>query len=191
MKKPTRNSLSKSYKNLSRANRSKQILNLFLRYIIILLLGAGNLFIFYKTLTPITVYTLKIILNIFTQTTLTENLLILSTIKIQLIPACIAGSAYYLLLILNLSTANIKLNKRIKILILTFITLFILNILRILLLITINSTIFFQPIHELFWYAISTIFVIATWIFTVKHYKIKQIPVYDDIKFLYKLIKKK
>ena len=171
--------------------RDKNNIDLFLRYIIILALGVGNLFLFYKTLTPITTYTLKTILNIFTPTALTHNILILPTTKIELIPACIAGSAYYILLILNLATPNINLNKRIKILILTFAALFILNILRILFLIAINTTTFFQPLHYLFWYAISTIFVIAIWIFTVQHYKIKNTPIYDDLKFLSRLIKKK
>ena len=171
--------------------QSKQLANLFTRYIIILLLGIGNLFIFYKTLTPITLYTLKTILSVFTKATISTNIITTQNLQIQLIPACIAGSAYYLLLILNLTTPNIKLNKRIKILLLSFLSLLILNILRILLLILVNKTILFNPLHELFWYAISTIFVIAIWIFTVKHYKIKDIPVYDDIKFLSKLIKKK
>ncbi len=169
---------------------TKQLTNLFLRYLIIFLAGLGNLFIFYKTLTPITAQTLKLILNLFTHTTLTQNILILPNLSIELIPACIAGSAFYLLLILNLSTPDIKLKKRIKILAITFISLFVLNILRIILLVSIAQTSYFQSLHELFWYVISTIFVIAIWIFTVNKLKIRKIPVYDDFKFLYRFVKK-
>ena len=171
--------------------QSKKLTNLFTRYIIILLLGLGNLFIFYKTLTPLTLYTLKTILSIFTKATISENIITTQNFQVQLIPACIAGSAYYLLLILNLSTPDIKLNKRLKILLLSFLSLLILNILRILFLISINKTILFNPLHEIFWYAISTIFVIAIWIFLVKKYKIKNTPAYDDLRFLSKLVKKK
>ncbi len=169
--------------------QDKQLIDLFTRYIIILLFGLGNLFILYKTLTPITLYTLRTILSIFTTTTITANIITTTHLQIQLIPACIAGSAYYLLLILNLTTPNIKLNKRIKILIISFLSLLVLNILRILLLISVNKTILFNPLHELFWYAISTVFVIAIWIFTVKHYKIKNVPVYDDVRHLLKQTK--
>ena len=169
---------------------SKQLTNLFLRYIIILLAGLGNLYIFYKIFTPLTIQTLRLILSIFTQTTLTQNILIIPNLSIELIPACIAGSAFYLLFILNLATPDIKLDKRIKILLLTFASLFFLNILRILLLVLINQTVYFQSLHELFWYVISTIFVIAIWIFTIKKFKIRKIPVYDDFKFLYGFVKR-
>ena len=169
----------------------KKLQNQFIRYIIIFLAGLGNLYIFYKILTPLTINTLAIILRLFTTATIISNTITLPNITIELIPACIAASAYYLLFILNLSTPAIQFKNRPKILLISFLSLFILNIVRILILLTVNKTTYFQPLHELFWYAISTIFVIAIWLFVVKKYKIKQIPVYDDVLYLYKLIKKK
>ena len=170
---------------------TKQIPNLLARYIIIFLVGLGNLYIFYKILTPLTINTLAIIIRLFTTATIISNTITLPSITIELIPACIAASAYYLLFILNLSTPAIQFKNRAKILLISFLSLFVLNIVRILILLAVNKTTYFQPLHEFFWYAISTIFVIAIWIFTIKHYKIKQIPVYDDVLYLYKLIKKK
>jgi len=168
-----------------------KLINLFLRYTIIILAGLGNLALFYKLLTPITTKTVSFILNLFSPTITIANTIIFNSITIQLIPACIAGSAYYLLLILTLTTPNIKLNKTIKILFTSFITLFILNISRIIILTFANQTIYFESLHIIFWYIFSTIFVIAIWIFNIKFYKIKNIPVYSDLKYLVKLINPK
>ncbi len=168
--------------------QSKKIIELFIRYSIILLAGLGNLYIIYKLLTPLTVHTLNIILSIFTKTTLIENVIFISKIGIKIIPACVAGAAFYLLLILILSTSDIKLKTRIKALSTAFLMLFSLNIVRILILISLINTPSFEMIHWIFWHLISTVFVIATWIGTVKIYKIKSIPVYSDIKYIKSLI---
>jgi len=50
----------------------------------------------------------------------------------------------------------------------------------------VNGSSFFDFTHKIFWYAGSTIFVIAIWFLEVKIFKIKGIPIYDDLKFLYK-----
>ena len=154
-------------------NRSKQLTHLFIRYVIILLAGLGNLFIFYKTLTPLTIRAVALILSIFTKVSISGNMILSQKVIIEIIPACVAGSAYYLLLILVLSVPKIKTLKRIKILAFTFITLFILNTARILLLAAISSTTYFQSAHIIFWYFISIIFVVGIWIAVVKIYKIK------------------
>ena len=174
------------------------LIGLFTRYILIILLGLGNLFIFYKLLTPITTNTTFYILSLFSSSTafLSQNTILFKQVIIELIPACIAGSAYYLLFILLFSTPNIKPLKRIKILIISFISFFILNIIRITFLANIasltiiNHPTAFESIHLIFWYLISTLFVIAIWLLIIKHYKLKSIPIYTDLKFIYKLIKK-
>lgn len=168
---------------------NKQLIGLFLRYILIVIAGLGNLAIFYKIFTPITTKALKLILNLFTPTTLSASTLSLPNLTIELIPACIAGSAYYLLFILNLATPGVKPDKRIKILLLSFASIFVMNTLRILLLIAINQTAYFQAVHWFFWYVLSTIFVIAIWVFITMRFKIKKIPVYEDLKFLYGLVR--
>jgi len=161
-------------------------LNIFLRYIIIILAGLGNLYIFYKIFTPLTLRAVSFLLSSPT----IQNLIIFNSRTIELIPACIAGSAYYLLLILNLTTPNIKLRQRIKILAISFIALFILNTLRIVILAILANSIYFASLHMIFWYGVSTIFVVGIWICLVKIYKIKSIPVYTDFEYLYRLITK-
>lgn len=169
--------------------QNKQLLNLVIRYAIILLAGLGNLWVFYKIFTPLTIRTVAFFFSLFTKTSISGNLIITQKVILEIIPACVAGSAYYLLLILVLAAPNIKLPKRIKIILFSFVSLFILNIARIIIITLISNTTYFEITHLIFWYFISTIFVVGIWITAVKLFKIKSIPVYSDVNFLYKLIK--
>ena len=147
----------------------------------------------YKIFTPLTIYPTSYLLKIFYQIEISQNLIIIKPETfIKIIPACVAGSAYLLLLILNL-TIPIEIKKRIKSILLSFLILLVLNIFRILTLsIWYHEAVpFFDFTHILFWYRLSTIFVIAIWFYTVKKLKIKEIPVYTDFKFFIKNIKKK
>ena len=170
-------------------NQSKKIIGLFARYISLVILGLGNLYIIYKILTPLTLHTLNIILSIFSKSLLIENVIYFKEIGIEIIPACVAGSAFYLLLILILSTADVKPETRAKAILTALVTLFILNILRILILIPMAGSAYFETAHWVFWHIISTVFVIVVWISIVKIYKIKSIPIYSDIKYIKTLIK--
>jgi len=171
--------------------QSKKILGIFSRYIILLILGIGNLYIIYKILTPATIHTVNWALSVFTKTILVENIIILEEITIEIIPACIAGAAFYLLFILVLSTPNIKLKTRVFAIITATATLFILNIARILILVQLSDLASFETIHWIFWHIISIIAVVAIWFGTAKLYKIKSIPIYSDITYIKKLIKPK
>ncbi len=175
----------------------KNLLKIFVRYLIIVLIAIPNLFIFYFIFTPATIYPVFGLFKIFFK----EVLLIGNTFQIsneffiEIIPACIAGSAYYLLFILNFSIPKIKIKKRIKMLLFSFAFLLILNILRIIILSLIfvyfpETSNLFDISHKLFWYFGTTIFVVLIWFIEVKTFKIKEIPVYSDIKFLYREIKK-
>ncbi len=164
--------------------------SIILRYLVILLLGLGNLYLIYTIITPLTIYTTYFILNLFQDATLLRNFIIIGDTAIELIPACIAGSAYYLLLILNLSTPNLKQKTRLKTLTLSLGLLFTFNILRIIILYLVNKTIYFESLHLVFWYILSTLAVILIWIYTTKRFKIKSIPIYTDFKYLIKNIKK-
>ena len=164
-----------------------------LRYLFILLLGIGNLFLIYLIFTPLTIYPVYHILNLFYDITLLNNSIILGNQQIDIINACIAGSAYFLLFILNFSTP-MKPKQRIYSLIYSLFLLLVLNILRIIILSillfnNLNPNLF-EFTHKLFWYGLSTIFVIAIWFSEVKLFKIKDIPIYSDFMFLKKLIKK-
>ena len=175
----------------------KNPLKIFIRYLIIILIAIPNLFVFYFIFTPATIYPVfgafKILFN---EVLLNSNIFQINReFFLEIIPACIAGSAYYLLFVLNLSTPKIKIKKRIKMILFSFAFLLILNILRILILSLIfvyssATSNLFDITHKLFWYFGTTIFVVLIWFIEVKTFKIKEIPIYSDIKYLYKEIKK-
>jgi exosortase/archaeosortase family protein len=170
--------------------QNKKITGLFLRYLTVIILGTGNLYLIYKILTPLTIHTTNILLNIFTQTTLRENVIYFSQATIQIVPACVAGSAFYLLIALLFTTADIKPKTRAYAILTAISIFFILNITRILILIPLITFPNFETIHWIFWHIVSTVFVVATYIATTKLYKIKSIPVYSDFKYLISLTKK-
>ena len=168
------------------------LLGLGLRYLILILAAIPNLAIFYFIFTPLTVYPVYFLLGLFFDVSLLSNvinkiILINGFFPIELIEACIAGSAYYLLLILNLSTPGLKLKTRIYAIVFSFVFFLIINILRIfvLSLVAVSGSSFFGITHKVFWYLISTLFVVGIWFAEVKLFKIKEIPIYSDLKNLY------
>ncbi len=168
-------------------------LGIFLRYLILILVAIPNLFIFYLVFTPLTVYPVYYAIQKFLDVALVGNILIVEgNIAIEIIRACVAGAAYYFLLILNLSTPGINLGKRAKMILFAFLSLLVLNIARILLLAWLFlggfSPLVFDTAHNLFWYSLSTVFVVLIWFAEVRIFKIKEIPIYSDLKFLYKKI---
>ncbi|MFA4952946.1 MAG: pacearchaeosortase [Candidatus Pacearchaeota archaeon] len=167
----------------------KQFVDIVTRYLFLLLVGLPNLFLFYFLFSPLTIYPVYFFLRIFFDVSLYGNILYFPNFPpVQIINACIAGAAYYLLLILNLSTPKIKIEKRIKMIFYSFISFLLLNVFRIFILVLLlNSNFaFFDLTHKLFWYFLSTIFVVGIWFFQVKIYKIKEIPFYSDLKYIYK-----
>ncbi len=167
----------------------KQFISLIIRYAILVIVAIPNLWLFYFIFTPLTIYPVYFLLNLFFDAYLiTTTILINDLFPIELIPACIAGSAYFLLLILNLATPNINTKKRLSMIAFSFLALLILNILRIFLLslVFISQSVLFDIAHKFFWYIVSIVFVVAIWFIEIRIFKIKQIPFYSDIKFLFK-----
>ncbi len=163
--------------------------SLILRYATLVLVAIPNLYIFYFVFTPLTTYPVNFILNLFVPTYLSPGEILMESVLIQLIPACIAGSAYYLLLVLNLTTPQIK--KRGSAILFSFSSLLILNILRIValsFLFYFNSD-WFNFTHKISWYFLSVFFVMLIWFFEVKIFKIKSVPFFSDLKNLIKNIK--
>ncbi|MBW6442447.1 pacearchaeosortase [Patescibacteria group bacterium] len=171
------------------------VFDLMSRYLILVLAGTPGLFIFYFIFTPLTVYPVYLILKLFFDVILfSETILILGHIfPIELIPACIAGSAYYLLLVLNLSTPGLKFKKRLSAIFFSFGIFLVINILRIVLLsfLAYTESAFFDVTHQFLWYAVSTLFVVGIWFVEVKIFKITEIPFYSDLKKLFSLSKTK
>ena len=170
---------------------SANILDIVSRYLILVLTSLSGLWLFYFIFTPLTIYPVYFLVNLlFEDVSLFGEIMIVNGVAIEFIRACIAGSAYYLLLILNLSTPKINLKKRVTMILFSFAALLIINIIRIFVLILIffYGFSFFDITHKFFWYFMSTIFVILIWFAEVKYFKIKEIPFYSDIKYLYKKI---
>jgi len=201
MKSKSKKSVKKSSKKTKKTPKKRfklrkllkdKAIQITIRYLILLAL-MFTLPLIYKIFAPLTIYPTAYLLKIFYNIEIAKNLIIINNQTfIKIIPACIAGSAYLLLLILNLSIP-INIKKRIKTILLSFAILLILNIIRIFALsIWYHEAVpFFDFTHKLFWYGLSTIFVIAIWFYTVKKFKIKEIPIYTDLKFFMKNIKKK
>ena len=166
-------------------------LNIFLRYSLLILIALPNLYLFYLIFTPLTVYPVYFFLNLFFEAVLNGTTILINGVSLEIVNSCIAGSAYYLLFILNISTPNIKLNKRIKMILLSFVIFLILNLLRIIILsfIALSDSSLFDITHKISWYLLSVLFVVGIWFAVVKFFKIKQIPFYSDFKLIYKNIK--
>ncbi len=143
--------------------------------------------IFYLIFTPLTIYSVVLILSPYAPE-LTNNVLIISGKHFEFVKACIAGYAYYFLLLLVLLTKDIKLKMRFKLILIGFIFIFLMNISRLTLMILVSLNLgqdWFNLVHLFFWHFVSGIYIAFVWIFLVKFYKINSIPIYDDIKYLY------
>ncbi len=161
---------------------------LLLRVLIIFLLFLIYDYVYIIAL-PITTYLSFIFLNIFQYSpTLANNAISIGNTNFNFIPACVALPAYYLLLLLILTTKDLDFKKSAKILAYGSILILAMNIIRIDLLIAAFISLgkhWFDSIHLVFWKFVSGIYVALVWIFLSKKYKIKTIPVYSDIKYLY------
>ncbi len=110
-------------------------------------------------------------------------------ITFTFIEACIASYAYYIILFLVLTTKDIKIKKRLYILLIGFLLILGMNYIRITgLIIGIIKFGFdwFNNVHLFIWKVFSWIYVFIVWIILIKIFKIKSIPLYDDFKYLYK-----
>jgi exosortase/archaeosortase family protein len=167
----------------------KEMLNLVLRYSSILIIALFFSFSSFipKLILKITIYPLNFLLSLFYDSNIFGSFIIVNSTSIELITACLAVSAYLLLIILNLITPMTK-KQRLYSLIFTTLSLLVVNILRIffLTILLINNFIYFDLIHKFFWYFLSIIFVLGLWFLSVYLFKIKAIPAYTDIKRLIK-----
>ena len=68
---------------------------------------------------------------------------------------------------------------------------YVINVLRIFLMVLLLDSSWFDFTHKLFWYVGSILIVIWIWFSEVKLFKIKEIPFYSDLRFLYRNAVKK
>lgn len=153
------------------------------RYLFILTLGIFFFDRIYELFLPITIYPSFWILNIFYDVVLSGRDIIVGEASIEIINACVAGSAYFFLIALNFSIRE-KAKKRTKMVAFAILTFLVLNILRIVFLgvLFFEGNSFFDFAHITFWYLISVVFVVGIWIAETKIFGIKRIPFYSDIK---------
>ncbi len=170
----------------------KRVIGIFIRYIILLLIAIPHMKIFYYIFSPLTVYPSFFLFKLFYDASLYSNLILINSCSvIEIIPSCVIGSAYYLLLILNLGVSEIRIKKRIIMIFSSFFILLFVNILRIFILgvlYTSNSPLS-DSLHKLFWMFLSIVFVVGIWFAEVRFFKIKEIPFYDDLRFVSSHIK--
>ncbi len=117
------------------------------------------------------------------------NFIYVADKKLEFVSACIATSAYILLSLLILLTKDIDFYKIIKIFLMGSFILFSVNIIRIYMLAVVLikfDIILFNSLHLFFWQVFSTLFVLLLWIFLINFYNINTIPVYSDLKYLFK-----
>ena len=126
-------------------------------------------------LTPITV-NLSYITLLYYNPILAADVIVIHGIPFSFIEACIATSAYYLIILLTLLTKDITLKQRIKLIFIGSLLILLMNLFRIFLLIfvTINYGFYwFEIIHLAFWKFLSGIYVALVWILLVRYYKNK------------------
>ena len=165
-----------------------EAITLIVRYVILVALGFG-VQLFYLAFSPLTVYPVFGIISLAYDNValLSGNLLFFgNSFYAQIIPACVAGAAYFLLLILNLTTP-MRAGKRIKSLVFLFVTFLVLNIIRIAVFAALLSSgyQYFDLTHKMVLYFGSTILVVIIWFVNVLIFKIRGIPIYTDFKNLF------
>lgn len=158
-----------------------------MRYLLLMVIALPGLDLFYFLFLPLTKYPVFFGLKLFYDPVLLDNVIFVGKHTIEIVGACIAGSAYYFLLILNFSTAKIKAADRVKLILTTFGIFFLINVIRIFVLsiMYLEGSPLFDVTHKLFWYFGSTIFVVLIWFFGTYVYKVTTIPFYTDLKYMY------
>jgi len=166
----------------------KELWGIIIRYLILVAVAIPGFGYLYYIFSPITTYPVGFLLSLIYNIQMSSGTILIGNLAlIEIIGACIAGSAYYFIFILNLSVPNVKIKKRIEMIIFSFAVFLIINILRIFILsiMFVSGSAFFDITHKVFWYLGSTLFVILIWFLEVKIFKIKEIPFYSDLRTLY------
>ncbi len=171
----------------------KYPLKLTLRLLIAVFLGVFYK-LFYIVFTPITLYPVYGLVKLMTPAALSGTMLYLEGYAFNFVDACAAASAYLLLSFLILLTMDISWKKRIAMFVAGSGLIWAFNILRILLLFVIllnYGLSAFAAVHMFIWKFLASVYVFLVWVFIIRAFKIKTIPVYSDLKYLMGKIRKK
>lgn len=167
--------------------KNKKFVSILLRYLILLIISLPGVDLFYYIFLPLTKYPVFWGLKLFYIPIMLGNSIFMNGKIVEIVGACIGGSAYFLLLVLILSVPLGNLKKRLFILGTSFGMLFTVNAIRIYLLsiMFFEGSSMFDVTHRVFWYFGSTIFVVFIWFFCVYFFRINGIPFFNDLKFIY------
>jgi exosortase/archaeosortase family protein len=120
------------------------------------------------------------------------GLISVSGFAFTIVEACVASFAFYLMWILMLLTKDLSLSKRVGLFLSGAGLLFIVNIVRIIILVSVGihfGVETFDSLHFLIYYIFSGVMVAVIWISLVSAFRIKSTPIVDDLKTLWKLVR--
>src|SRR3989338_8683744 len=161
----------------------------------LILLFAVPLSLFYFIFTPLTIYPSYFLLKLsgFAPQFTSSTVLAFKELAIKFVPACIACSAYYLLYILIMLTKDLSIMQSLKLFIYGSLLILSVNLIRIYIIVFVlikYGLNYFDMIHLFFWTFVASTYVALIWTFLTRKMKIKSIPAYSDVMYLYKKIKK-
>ncbi|MGK0209546.1 MAG: exosortase/archaeosortase family protein [Patescibacteria group bacterium] len=173
-----------------------RLLDIVVRYVLIFVLGLFDLFIFYFVFTPLTIDFVGLVLGLFVSYELIGelgNVFFVSGIEFVVVRACVAGAAYYLLCILVLGMPGLDWGKRAKALLYSFGLFYGINVVRIVMMILLYvywGAGAFEIVHMFLWYGMSILIVAGVWFFVSSKMGLKGRPVVDDLRFVWKQVRK-
>jgi len=148
--------------------------------------------LFDKVLIPLTTYIVYWLL-IPSGAVIINNVITVSNFSFVIVEACVASFAFYLIWLLMLLTKDLEFWKRIGLFLSGAGLIFVMNVVRIIILTSVAVHLgydSFNFIHFIFWQIVSGIYVAIVWISLVSAFRIKSVPVIDDLKTILKLIKR-
>ncbi len=138
---------------------------------------------------PLTAYASYPFLFLLFNASIYKNIISFGSFSLEIAEACAALEAYILLGMLLLLTKDIGLKNGVKMFFAGSLLILGANILRIILIAFILNNFsvnLFSAIHFYLWNFVSGIYVALVWIFLAYRFKVRNIPVYDDLIFLWK-----
>tara|TARA_Y100000310_G_scaffold334123_1_gene413110 strand:- start:1908 stop:2453 length:546 start_codon:yes stop_codon:yes gene_type:complete len=156
--------------------------------LIFAILIAGNMGFLALIITPLSMWISYVPLFLFFGAGIKGNILNVGSTRIEYIDVCAAVGAYILLALLLSLTKDLKFEKGLRVFFVGSLLILIANVIRIdmmILLLKYYGSDLFDTLHLFVWKFVSTFYVVIVWVFLVNKFKIKEIPIYSDIKFLY------
>jgi len=140
-------------------------------------------------LVPLTAYVSYAFLFLFFGASIYGTIVSFGSFSVEFVEACAALGAYILMGMLVLLTKDIGFKRGLKVFVIGSLLILIANVLRILLMAFVLknfSVNLFATLHYFIWNFVSGVYVALVWVGLVYKFKVKNIPIYSDLKFLWK-----